>query len=73
MKPMNAVRKYGARIGGAVAAVAVLSPVAQAAVDVTPVVTEITGGGASAGEIIGACLIFGAILFVGFTLYRRLR
>ncbi|WP_193076135.1 hypothetical protein [Pseudomonas sp. FME51] len=73
MKPMNAVRRYGARIGGAVAAVAVISPAAHAAIDTAGVINEITGGGVSAGEIIGALLIFGAIMLVGFTLYRRLR
>jgi len=73
MKPMNVVRRYGARIGGTGAALAVMSSPAFAAIDTSGVISEMTEGGVAGGAIIGAALVFGALLMVGFTIYRRLK
>jgi len=73
MKAMNAVRRFGVKVGGAAAGVAVLSSPVYAAIDTTAVVDEFTAAGTAAGTVIVAAMVFAGICMAGFALYRRLK
>lgn len=73
MKAINAVRRFGVKVGGAAVGAVVLSSPVYAAIDTTAVVDEFTAAGTAAGTIILAAMVFAGICMAGFALYRRLK